>query len=141
MSVLVRALKAGETTLALLIAQLLVFVVPFRLTARLFRTRKPANAPAGDAAAASGQLIGQVMAQRIARVARRLPWTSTCLVRAIAGSLLLSRRGVASHIRFGVLTENGRLAGHAWLMVGDATVLGAGPETDRYVPLADLVSS
>lgn len=135
-SVLIRGLKATEATLALLVARFLVFVVPFRLTARMFPPREPDDAPAEAAAEACGHLIGR----RVARVADHLPWTSTCLVRALAGALLLARRGTVSHIRVGVRKEDGRLAGHAWLMVGTASVIG-GAASEGYVPLADLVSS
>lgn len=136
-SVLVRGLKAAETTLALVAAQILVFVVPFRLTARLFRPATPVTSSRPSAGRSGGIVIGR----RVKRVAGHLPWTSTCLVHALAGALLLSRRGVASHIRFGVHKDGEELAAHAWLMVGDATVLGAGPEADGYVPLADMASS
>ncbi len=130
-------MKASETAIALVIAQILVFGLPFRLTARFFRQRRPGEAPNAEEPGLTGRAIGR----RVARVADRLPWKSTCLVRALAGSLLLARRGVASHIRFGVRKEDGKLAAHAWLMTGDVTVLGGGPEMDGYVPLADLVSS
>lgn len=136
-SLFLRGAKATETVLALLIAQMLVFGLPFRVTARLFHLHRPGEATQTGATDPVGAIIGV----RVKRVANRLPWKSTCLVRAIAGALLLARRGVASHIRFGVRKENDRLAAHAWLMVGDATVLGGGDEIRSYVPIADLASS
>lgn len=130
-------MKAAETFLALLIAQVLVFGLPFRLTARLFQLHRPGEATKTGAANSFGRIIGI----RVERVANRLPWKSTCLVRAVAGALLLRRRGVASQIRFGVRKENDKLTAHAWLMVGDTTVLGGGAEIGAYMPIADLASS
>lgn len=130
-------MKGAETFLALLIAQGLVFGLPFRLTARLFHVRKPSGGIETNARHAFGRTIGI----RVERVADRLPWKSTCLVRALAGSMLLWRRGIASSIRLGVRKEDDALAAHAWLMVGEAIVLGGGSETASFVSLADLASS
>ncbi len=120
-------MKGAETFLALLIAQGLVFGLPFRLTARLFDVRKPGGGIEANARHAFGRTIGI----RVERVADRLPWKSTCLVRALAGSMLLWRRGIGSSIRLGVRKE----------MVGEAIVLGGGADTANFVPLADLASS
>ncbi|CAK0739137.1 hypothetical protein CCP1ISM_10030001 [Azospirillaceae bacterium] len=40
-------------------------------------------------------------------------------------------------MRFGVRREGGRLEAHAWLMLGDAVLLG-GSQANAYVPLADF---
>lgn len=73
----------------------------------------------------------------LVRAARRLPWSSTCLVRALAGRSMLRRRGISSVLHLGVSTRNGRLTAHAWLTVGNATVIG-GNEAPDFVPLARL---
>jgi hypothetical protein len=58
-------------------------------------------------------------------------------VQALAGSLLLKRRGITAVVRFGVTTQKTGLAAHAWLIVGGQTVLGGEAAAD-FVPLADL---
>lgn len=87
----------------------------------------------------SGQMSRAVwVGIRVRRIADRLPWHSTCLVRAIAGQLLLKRRGLRGGvIRLGVKKENNTLAAHAWLIYGPQTLLG-GEEAISYVPLSDL---
>ncbi len=60
----------------------------------------------------------------ISIAARNLPWNCVCLPRAIAGKLLLARRGYRSTIRIGVRLSDGALSAHAWLEIGQITLLG-----------------
>lgn len=128
-------LGAAETVAALWIAWVLVFVLPFRWTARWF----------GGAIAPSSQPLpserrignARYVARRLQRVAAHMPWRTTCLVRAIAGALMLQRRRIPSIIRFGVNRADGGLSAHAWLLVGDTIVLG-GEIAPEFAPLADL---
>ena len=68
-------------------------------------------------------------AERIALLiegaARRLPWRSTCLIKALAGWQLLRQHGLNPHIQLGVQqhAETG-LGAHAWLVLGDKNILG-----------------
>jgi len=77
------------------------------------------------------------VARRVARLARRVPWRATCLVQALAGWLLLKRRGIVATIRFGVAKSEAGLAAHAWLVVGSEIVLG-GEAAPDFKALADL---
>lgn len=126
-----------ETGLALVLAWILVFMVPLRRTQRLFgATIEPGfdgtTLPNPEMARAYG------LARRVIFVARRLPWRSTCLVRAVAGGLLLRRRGImGAVIRFGVKREAGAVTAHAWLLLNGEILLG-GEEAADYVPLADM---
>ena len=136
MSILLRI----ETALALHLAWVLVFVVPLRITGRLFgAVESPRNS--GEAAnVPHGRSFDRAkdMARRLRRVADRLPWHSTCLVRAVAGQMLLTRRGIpGGSIRFGVRKQDGKLEAHAWLLLGGVALIG-GEEADGYLPLADL---
>lgn len=136
-----RLWRAGvgiEAAGALLLAALLVHVLPFRVTARLFGAVRPADAPpevpSPHPAAGRARAVGR----RVERVARRLPWSSSCLVQAVALGLLLARRGIAGwSIRFGVSKAGGPLTAHAWMLLGPDIVIGAG-EAARHAPLADL---
>ena len=56
------------------------------------------------------------MGWAIPALARRLPWSSTCLVRALAGARLLRRRDVPVTLHLGARSAgNGTLLAHAWL--------------------------
>lgn len=130
-------LGAVETALALGIAWGLVFVLPFRWTARWF----------GGAVAPSSRIVisekpianARYVAARLRRVAAHMPWRTTCLVQALAGLLLLRRRGTPTTIRFGVNRDGGEFSAHAWLLVGDTIVLGA-DNAPGFQPLADYRS-
>jgi hypothetical protein len=130
-------LGAVETVLALGIAWALVFVVPFRWTARWFGG---AVAPSSRAMLPAKRIANaRYVAKRLQRVAAHMPWRTTCLVRALAGSLLLRRRGTPATIRFGVNRADGGFSAHAWLVVGDTIVLGA-DNAPGFRPLADFRS-
>lgn len=77
------------------------------------------------------------VAKGISRAAARLPWHSTCLVRALAGRLMLMRRGVPSTLVLGVTKDQGDLLAHAWLVARDGVVCG-GREASAYSPLASF---
>ncbi|MGB8600670.1 MAG: lasso peptide biosynthesis B2 protein [Rhizomicrobium sp.] len=126
----------AETLLALALAWVLVFAVPFRRTAAWLGQ---AGAPGSAAAAiAPDQLLrARSVCRRAARLAPRVPWRTSCLVQAVAGCLLLRRRGIAATIRLGVKKGDGALSAHAWLMVGGQTVLG-GDAAEGFTPLADI---
>lgn len=130
-----------EGGLALTIAWALVFLVPLRHMHRLFGVMAspaafeslppdPASAPVLDRARA--------VARRVGRVADRLPWRSSCLVRAVALRLLLERRGISGAIiRFGVRKKDKALEAHAWLILKGTILIGE-EEAAGYVSLADL---
>lgn len=126
-----------EAVIALTIAWALVFIVPLRVTARLFGA---VEAPSRREPVRSGaEARSAAVIRRMERQAESLPWRSTCLVRALAGALLLRRRGIiGTAVRFGVRKTDGRLEAHAWLLLGDTVLSGDGVEID-YLPLADFV--
>lgn len=132
-----RGLLALEPGLALVLSALLVHGLPLRWTIRRFGGLA---APAGDP---GGIVVADVaearrMTRRLRRVADRLPWRSTCLVRALAGAMLLRRRGITgATIRLGVRKTADKLEAHAWLLFGPEALLG-GEEAVGFTPLADL---
>jgi len=89
----------------------------------------------------------RVQAEAIGRsvraVAHRLPGTTTCLAQAIAGSALLSLRGIESTVTLGVARDGTApqgLAAHAWLRCGDELLTG-GEGHERFVPVASYASA
>jgi hypothetical protein len=130
-----------EAVAALALAWVLVFVVPFRWTRRLFGTLS-APEPIGDADIPPADLArARAVTGRLRRRADRLPWPSTCLVRALAGRMLLSRRGLTGAIvRLGIRRGDERcIDAHAWLILGPAILLG-GAKVDTYRALGDLAA-
>lgn len=135
------ALLRLEALLALMLAWVLVFVFPFRWTAGLFGGTGTPEATRPSTTVDPATLPrAEVMARRMRRVAAGLPWHSTCLVLAVAGKLLLARRGLAGGaIRLGVRKENGALAAHAWLVYGPVILTGAEGISD-FQPVADVAA-
>lgn len=130
-------LRTAEAWTALALSWLLVFVLPFRVLSALLGAGgvgEPAGVVDGEAAHLAA---ARAIARRIERLALSFPGRATCLVRAVAGWLLLKRRGIPSVLRFGVRRRNGALEAHAWLRVGEAIVLG-GDEAESFVPIADF---
>lgn len=70
------------------------------------------------------------MAAVVNSVARRPPWSTTCLVRSLVLVAQLRRRNVAAcRLRIGVRTAEGKLEAHAWVEyrgvpVNDAADIG-----------------
>ena len=70
--------------------------------------------------------------------ARRTPWRSTCLIRALAGRAMLRRRGIPSTLYLGVNPRpigSGGLTAHAWLRSGTMLVVG-GREKEGFTEVA-----
>jgi hypothetical protein len=70
----------------------------------------------------------------VARAARRVPGTHTCLPQALAVQRMLRRRRIASRLHLGVTRPSVGEA-HAWVTVDGQPVVG-GAGVERYVPLA-----
>ncbi|MBU0724717.1 MAG: lasso peptide biosynthesis B2 protein [Alphaproteobacteria bacterium] len=132
----------AETALALILALPLVYLRPLQ---RLAERLGGFSAPDDQAAAPTADLTrAQFIAARLNHIADRLPWTSSCLVRATAGLLLLARRRITGgRIRFGVRKHEGRLEAHAWLLLGKHILLGGigdRDEANAFTPIADFSS-
>ncbi|MGV3722888.1 MAG: lasso peptide biosynthesis B2 protein [Actinomycetota bacterium] len=74
----------------------------------------------------------------MAAAGRMLPGERTCLVRALAGSLLVAGQGYVPTLRLGVARrEAGRLDAHAWLEC-DGRVLVGGGDLHQYAAFPPL---
>lgn len=73
------------------------------------------------------ELLGQQIAKIINGVAWRLPFLSSCMVKALAAHQMLYKRGVPHTIHFGVykLTHE-KMEAHAWLSINGKVLIGAG---------------
>lgn len=134
------ALKV-ETVAALFLAWMMVFVFPLGWIQRLFApTRPPVEPDAMDRGGATCHVSprASAVARRVARLSSTMPFPTTCLVQAIAGALLLRRRGMRDGtIRLGVRKSGSTLEAHAWLLYQGSVVLG-GDAMEGFTPLADI---
>ena len=107
------------------LVRILVALLPFARIASMFRLKQGEDlAPLDEALEEKAARVGRAV--RVA--ARRLPWDSTCLTQAVAGAVLLRRRGIPSTFYLGVakdVTASEGLSAHAWLRCGDAILTGA----------------
>ena len=110
-----------ETAVYLALARLAIVVVPFRRLAPWLGATMAESPRAEPRIGELGWRLG--WAVRIA--SRYVPWQTRCLVRAIAGKMLLKRRGIPSTLYLGLAKEeDGQLAAHAWLRCGGRTLTG-----------------
>jgi hypothetical protein len=110
-----------------------LWLLPFR-TLRSFLDRAAVFHRVGEADYEPTDVV--VWAVEVA--ARGLPAFDTCLTRALAAQVLLSRRGRPALLRIGVVrSSEGKFEAHAWVESDGRVVIG-GYELERYTPLAAL---
>jgi Transglutaminase-like superfamily len=125
-----RRVYLREAAVMLVMAKLAVRVVPpARLFAWANRSPRRLNRFANDEASWVSWAIEYVGAQ---------PWMNAlCLPRALAAHAMLRRRGIAGRLCLGVARENGAVAAHAWVEIGEEKVIG-GAEAERFTRLAEF---
>ncbi len=125
-----RFLLFAEAAVALTVARLAIVLVPFRILA----------VPGEATGATVGGWSGRVLRVRhgLERVAPRLPFQCSCLVRALAGRWMLRRRGIASVLQVGVAKPGAQVSAHAWLTVGEMVVCGG--DGEAFTPIARFPS-
>jgi hypothetical protein len=131
-----RRLLVVEAAVLLVAVRAGLRLVPFQRLNRLARRlSRPRRVAIGASRPASEPLVWAVD-----RVGLALLGPRACLTIALAGQILLGRRGIPSRLRIGVLKkEGGRLVGHAWLEGEEGVLLGGvAAELQRFVPLPDL---
>lgn len=128
-------LRVLEAAAALSLVSVLLAVLPFRILARLAGRPEHGMNPPGPTPDAAAVAVGM----SIAAAARRLPWHPMCLAQALAGSLMLRRRGLPATLCFGVARKDGKLQAHAWLICDGGTVCG-GPAAAGLTAIASLHS-
>jgi hypothetical protein len=117
----IRRVYLREAAVSLLLARIAVRLIP---AARIFAW---ANRPPRQVRRFAADEIGWVLWAIDAAAAKSRKET-LCLPRALATHSMLRRRGIVSRVCLGVAREQGKLAAHAWLEVGeDRSVAGPGP--------------
>jgi hypothetical protein len=121
-----------KASLLLGVIKLGLKLLPFRTLRRLVDgLSKPAEGlPAAE------RFSTEKIAWAVERAGRYVP--ATCLSRALAAQVLLTRRAYPVLLHIGVVRDEGeRFLAHAWLESGGHVVVG-GRDLERYTPLAAL---
>ena len=125
-----------EAVACLALARLALIFVPFRVLAARFGSVAPPNVNAGFVLSEAQRATANEVGWAVTRAARYVPFRAVCLPQAIAAKVMLSRRGIASTMHFGVARPAGApLAAHAWLDAGPVEVTGF-PVGEGYVEVA-----
>ena len=125
-------LRTTEALLLLLLVGAAKRAVPMRYWS--FLLGRPRAVPgdwrgrAVERLARTGPATGRerVVVQAIRRAGRRLPWSPSCLAEAVAGQVMLRRRGGAGVVVIGLRPGAGDgSSAHAWLLGPSGPLLGA----------------
>jgi hypothetical protein len=113
-----------EAACWLSMARLAILLLPFCRIAP-FLGRHMAESPQADRLPGQGAQVRR-LGWAVKTMSRHMPWECTCLVQALAGKMLLRRRGFPSTLYLGVAREaDMTLAAHAWLRCGSVILTGA----------------
>ncbi|MFX4263225.1 lasso peptide biosynthesis B2 protein [Pelotomaculum propionicicum] len=104
------------------VVRLAILLLPFRWLAPHLGQHMVESPQEEDAAAIeAARRVGLA----VETVSRHSPWESKCLVQAIAGKILLRRRGIGSTLYLGVDRDDAKiLIAHAWLRCGGLVLTG-----------------
>jgi len=116
-----------EAMASLVLAGIVLKTVPF---ARLARRLGHHMAESPETAASDVVERARRIRWAVDAVANRLPWKPVCFPRAVAATLMLRRRRIASTMYLGVDPAR-ELDAHAWVRVGRLIVSG-GPVERRF---------
>ena len=111
-----------EAGLWLGVARLAIWFLPFRWLKRGWG--ESWTPPAGTTGITSPELLDRI-SWAVATASRYLPRNCLCLAQAMAGKIMLRRRGIPSTLYLG-LTRDGTalIQGHAWLTCGERVLTG-----------------
>jgi hypothetical protein len=124
-----------EALLVLAPASLAIALLPFRKVADLAsRFGRPEGETVDSWAVSKCRWAVSAWADRV-------PWRAVCFQRGLALHLMLRRRGIASHLHYGVAQslEKG-LSAHVWISADNRLVMG-GEEAEGYTCLAIFPAS
>jgi len=73
------------------------------------------------------EVLGKQIAKIVNGISWRLPFLSSCMVKALAAHQMLQKRGIPHSIHFGVHKSSPeKLEAHAWLSINQEVLIGAG---------------
>ena len=130
------------TVLAVIYAAVARFRIYFFPGSKLYRYlgERGTESPVEEIEALEERRNIRYVAERVAGVARRVPWESKCLVQAMVAQRLLRGYDMKSTLYLGVgrdEDENGKMIAHAWVRCGIYNVCGGTGE--KYAIVATFV--
>jgi hypothetical protein len=123
-----------EAMVSLVLARISM-LMPFRWLARLLGGLEPGMGRFIAILGADEREAALEVRRAVLRIAERLPWRSSCLVRAVAARIMLRRRHLPSLVQFGVGRTPTEFSAHAWVRCGEIDVVGAETAAD-FAPIA-----
>jgi len=124
-----------EAWFALGWSRLLLLTLPFRWLVMLWPLHVQAMSTIDRAPMPPMAATLQAVSAAIAAASPNTPWHSNCLAQALAASILLRRRGLASTLYLGVAKAHAQgLLAHAWLVSDQQFVTGA-VGRQNFVPI------
>jgi hypothetical protein len=129
-----RALSASDRVLIIEAVSLLLLIRLGLSTFSFFLVRKTLRVIPRSAQAVSAESMRRV-AWAVTAASSHVPVRTTCLIHALAGEAMFTRRGWPCDLRFGVqpsLTASSVLAAHSWIEYEGSVVLGAVDDLGAY---------
>lgn len=127
-----------ESVLWLGVGRLAVVLLPFRRLAPHLGEAL-AYTPEHPAVPVSVERRATRVGWAVRTASRVTPWSTPCLVEAIAAQRMLVRRRLPTTLHLGLTKDGAVMTAHAWLMCGHLTLTGGGP-VPQYTPLASFVT-
>jgi Transglutaminase-like superfamily len=127
----------AQAAAMLAVVRIALRLLPFRVIARALGLRS--GVPAGTADAVDAPRAA-VIGAGVRRAANNLPWESTCLVQALAATILLRLSGLDGTLYLGATKDGGvrsSFSAHAWLCCGEVVVTGEA-ERRRHTAIASF---
>ena len=118
-----------QTGLLLVAIKLALQGLPTPISLRMFERWKKAKTRLHPS---RGNPLSQVT-EDVEAASRHVPWGSSCLIQAIAVSVLLARRGMETQLRIGVAHETaGQFIAHAWVESQGRILVGNRKDLHTY---------
>lgn len=121
-------LLLAEALATLALASLAIRLLPFRKVVGAAGSAE-VRGPARDSESEARKVVWAVGAW-----ARRVPWRAVCFQRGLAVHVMLRRRGIESHLHYGISQADG-LKAHVWVSSAGRDVIG-GEEAAGFSCLA-----
>lgn len=117
---------------AVLLTEAALRLMPLDRAARLLKVRLAFDVTRSEAPSITAGSLPREAVEAVDAVLRRVPLPGTCLRRALAVGVMLRETNPVLHV--GVRPTPDGLRAHAWLVVGDETVV-EGDGAEDFVPL------
>lgn len=128
-----------EAVFWLALMRFLLLLLPFRYLAKLLGVAQIESSKQENSA--EQVIVLDNINHQLARASRRVPWECKCLVKAIAGMMMLYRRRLAATLYLGVARDSAaKLSAHAWLRSGDFILCG-GESAHEFTIIASFSHS